>query len=492
MITIVGLGPGNPAHLTLEAREALAAAPEVYLRTRIHPVVPHLPPGPRYESFDALYETLPTFAQVYEAMTWEVLRLGLRPTGVVYAVPGHPLVGETSVVQIRQQAEKAGVPVRIVPGLSFVDAVCVTLGLDPLEKGLQWVDATTLESPADFPPLVTWTPVAPLLLVQLYNQRVAAQAKLALLESYPPEHLVTLVRAAGVPGEERVVTLPLFELDRQTWLDHLTSAYLPPLGELDRPAGFAALSRLVTRLRAPGGCPWDREQTRASLRPFVIEEAYEVADAIDRDDPDDLCEELGDLLLQVLLHAQIANEEGLFTLGQVLDGLAAKLVRRHPHVFGNVTADDAQTVLANWQAIKAGEKQVKAISEQLSASNASALDGVPRSLPGLTLADAIQKKAAKVGFDWPDVRGVVAKVHEEVEELMQAPAGEQPGELGDLIFSLVNLARWLGIDPEEALRATVRRFEARFRAMEALCQQEDRNFADLSLEEKDVLWERVK
>jgi len=245
---------------------------------------------------------------------------------------------------------------------------------------------------------------------------------------------------------------------------------------------LAALVEVVHRLRSPSGCPWDREQTHASLRATMLEEAYEVLEAIDERSTVKLKEELGDVLLQVLMQAEIANEAQEFSLGDVAETVREKLVRRHPHVFGTTTVSGAEEVLRNWEALKAKEY-----------GRESALDGVQRSLPALQWAWSLQRRAANVGFDWPDVEGALEKVREELEELRQAPTVEErEAEFGDLLFTLVNVARKLGMNPEDALRGTTGRFEARFRMMEQQAKIEGKALKDLPIDELDRYWEAAK
>ncbi|HEY4844868.1 MAG TPA: nucleoside triphosphate pyrophosphohydrolase [Candidatus Dormibacteraeota bacterium] len=245
---------------------------------------------------------------------------------------------------------------------------------------------------------------------------------------------------------------------------------------------LAELVDVVRRLRSPDGCPWDREQTHASLRATMLEEAYEVLEAIDEQSMAKLREELGDVLLQVLMQSVIADETGEFTLGDVADAVREKLVRRHPHVFGSTVVNGADEVVRNWEALKAEEY-----------GRESALDGVQRSLPALQWAWSLQRRAANVGFDWPDVDGALEKVREELEELRQAPTVEaREAEFGDLLFSLVNVARKLGMNPEDALRGTTGRFEARFRMMEQAARADGRALKDLPMDELDRYWEAAK
>jgi tetrapyrrole methylase family protein / MazG family protein len=256
-----------------------------------------------------------------------------------------------------------------------------------------------------------------------------------------------------------------------------------PENELGR---FQTLIEIVERLRAPGGCPWDREQTHESLKRNLLEESYETLEAIDRGEPGSLAEELGDLLAQVAFHADIAREAGEFTLSDVLTSVNGKLVRRHPHVFGDVTVADAREVERNWERLKEEERRQQGEKQ-------SAVEGIPRDLPTLTYAQLMQDRAARVGFEWDDISGVLDKIVEEVEELRQTLSHEDKiHELGDLFFALVNLSRWLNIHSEDALRQANRRFQQRYLKMEELAEQRGLDFARLPLEEKEKLWQEGK
>lgn len=251
---------------------------------------------------------------------------------------------------------------------------------------------------------------------------------------------------------------------------------------------FDELVRLMARLRGPGGCPWDREQTHRSIKPYLIEEAYEVAEAIDRDDATELCTELGDLLLQIVFHAQMAAEDGRFTIADVARAINDKLVRRHPHVFADAAVSGTDDVLRNWSRIKAEERQHD--------EDRSALAGVPRAMPALLRAQRLGEKAAHVGFDWDGAAGVIAKVREELAELEEALGAADrracEAELGDLLFAATSLARHLDLSAEDALTHAADRFGRRFRAMEGELQPAGRDIRDTTPAEKDALWERAK
>ena len=263
--------------------------------------------------------------------------------------------------------------------------------------------------------------------------------------------------------------------------------FVPPLEPMDNLASPHGMAAISARLRAADGCPWDRKQTHLSLRPYLLEEAYETVDAIENGSPSDLAEELGDLLLQVILHAQFAAEVGSFDLTDVYRSIAAKIVRRHPHVFGDVSVDGERQVVANWEAIKADERAERGKAAE------GAFGGVARALPALPASREIQDRASTLGWDWEAIDGVWDKVAEELQELREASTvDERRHELGDTLFAIVNLARWMELDPEEALRAANHRWVERYRRVEALAAERGIVLDKLSLTEKDVLWDEVK
>ena len=506
-IVVVGLGPGRWEDLTLEARDVLLAAPTVICRTVRHPTVDVLRshrPELALDSFDALYDSAPSFAELYPRMVERLIALAEAQTAaqggdgvLVYAVPGHPLIAEASVRLLRERAPERGVSVRVVAGLSFVEPVCAALGVDPLERDMQLADATLLADVSPEAMMGELLPTHPTLIAQAYNRRLAGGVKLALAELYPDDWEVAVVRWAGLPGEETVERIPLYELDRGERADHLTTIYVPPLDPLQAVRVPEGLRYVTARLRGPGGCPWDREQTHQTLRKYVLEEAYEVAEVLDDWDgslevAEKLAEELGDLLLQVYLQAEIADEEDLFHLGDVYQAITEKLIRRHPHVFGDVTVHDAAHVVRNWEAIKREERTARGEDVQVE----SVLRGVPKSAPALYQAYELGRKAAKVGFNWPDAEGVLAKIQEEARELTDAvehgSETDQSEELGDLLFVLTRLADRLGVQPEDALHRTNHKFRRRFEAMEVQAQREGRPLASLTLDDWLTLWKGAK
>lgn len=477
-ITLLGLGPGHPAQLTREAWEVLSAADEVWLRTRQHPTVAGLPPAIQVNSFDHLYESGEDFEAVYAAIVEKVLELGGRPQGVIYAVPGDPFVAEATCPAIAEQARTLGLPLRVVNGMSFLEPVFSALGLDPFPR-LTLVDALEL-SRAHHPP---FPPDVPVLVAQVYSRLVAAEVKMTLDGVYPDEHPVRLVHAAGTE-DEIVEDLHLYQIDRSEHTGLLTALYLPSLGA---GTSFEAFQEIVAALRAPDGCPWDREQTHLSLRPHLLEESYEALEALDSGEPARMTEEFGDLLLQIVLNAQIAGEEGDFTMADVLRGIHDKIVRRHPHVFGDLRVDGVGGVLVNWEKLKADERLGSREPDK------GLLDGVPLALPALTQAQEYQDRAARVGFDWPEIEGVLEKIVEEIREVRDATGQEElAAELGDLFFALVNLARWKKVDAESALRAANLRFRERFAHVEQGAREQGRKLSEMTIDELEALWQEAK
>ncbi len=485
-ITIVGLGPGAVGDLTREAWQVLSEAREVWLRTRHHPVVGGLPGGRVFHSFDAVYEHAESFDEVYREICERVLTLGGRPQGVVYAVPGHPLVGEATVTSILERARAAQVPVRIVHGLSFIEPTLCALGIDALD-GLQVFDALVVAS-MHHPP---FNPDVPALVAQVYSRAVSSELKLVLMNQYADDHRVALIDAAGTP-RERVTWIPLYEIDRQE-ATPLTTLFVPAVAGV---TSFEGFQETVATLRAPEGCPWDREQTHRSLRTNLLEETYEVLAAIDAQDPVALREELGDLLLQIVLHSQIAVEEGEFHMTEVIRHIDAKLKRRHPHVWGDTDVTGVAEVISNWEAIKRRER------EAAGQESRSLLDGIPPALPALSQAAAYAARAGRIGLErvepqgpWVDlppslekaVRALTAAL-EDLQAEERDPRGFEDA-VGDLLFVLTDWGRRQGLDVESALREANRRFARRLRILERDAQKSGRSLGSFTEDEMRALWQ---
>jgi tetrapyrrole methylase family protein/MazG family protein len=418
---------------------------------------------------------------VYSAITEAVVAAALKHGEVLYAVPGSPLILESSVAQLRADSR---VDVQVLPALSFLDLAWEALGIDPVNAGVRLIDGHrfALEASGER---------GPLLVAQVHADWVLSDVKLSH-ESANGSEPVVLLHHLGLP-DQRVEHTTWQELDRVLPADHLTTLYIahmaePVSGELAR------LHQLARTLREQ--CPWDREQTHDSLIKHLIEETYEVVDAIEALDANDpatdeaLIEELGDLLYQVEFHATIAEQQGRFSMADVARSIHDKLVRRHPHVFGDVVANSANDVVQTWDEVKRAEKKS-------GDGAASTFTGVAKSGPSLQYATKIQKRAADIGFDWPNADGAFEKIIEESAEIRQAVAlNSDPEtvrmELGDLLFSVVNLSRHLGHDAEQALRGASDKFRHRFEQVEQLALSRDIDLGNAPLELLDALWDEVK
>ncbi len=480
-IVLLGLGPGDANLLTRQAWQWLEGISEIYVRTRQHPTVAGFPQNLKVISFDEIYEASERFEDVYEQIITRVLELGQRPQGVTYAVPGHPFVAEATCPEIARRAKEMGISVQAIEGLSFIEPTFAALGLDPFPR-TELVDALELAS-LHTPP---FPPDQPALIAQIYSREVAADVKLTLTAVYPDTHPVRLVHAAGTPRQV-VEDIPLYEIDRSPHVGLLTALYLPPLAPDTSVEGF---QEVVARLRAPDGCPWDREQTQQSLGPSLLEETYEALSALESGDVDGFREELGDLLLLLVLISQIASEDGDFQFFEVVRGIHRKIVYRHPHVFGEVQVDGTTGVLKNWENLKAAERKAKGRDSD---GRKGILDELPKALPALTQAQEYQDRAAHVGFDWPGIEGVIDKFMEEWDEVKAAATQEEREmELGDLLFAAVNLVRWHKLDAESLLRKANLRFKQRFGHIEQSAREQGRKLTDMSLDEMEALWQEAK
>lgn len=427
---MVGLGPGGPDLVTAGTLAAVEAVPDRFLRTARHPAASVVPAA---TTFDHLYEAADTFEEVYGGIADELARAAAAAGHVLYAVPGNPRVLERSVELLLSDER---VEVEVLPALSFLDLAWVRLGVDPLEAGVRLVDGHRFEVDAA-------GERGPLLVAHCHNRRVLSDIKLAV--DGDGSHRVLVLQRLGLP-DESVTEVAWADLDRDVEPDHLTSLYIPRLaapvaGEVAR------FAELVRTLRAR--CPWDREQTHRSLTRHLLEETYEVLEAIDGLDEEGggyehLEEELGDLLFQVVFHATLAAEAGQFSLADVTRTVHDKLVVRHPHVFGDAVADDAEAVMATWEERKRVEK-----------GRASVFDGIPGNLPALLFASKVQRKAAAVGVE-PPITSVVD---------LAALAGDEA--VGAVLLAVVAAARRAEVDPESALRAAAARFRDAARAVES-------------------------
>ena len=479
MLKIMGLGPGAYEALTIGALKELKNNKNIYFRTEKHPTVDFLKDeGIKFESYDHAYEKYDSFDDVYKYIAEDLITKIKDDEDLIYAVPGHPLVAEKSVINLIELCKENNIQYEVLPAVSFVDAMMEALQVDPIE-GVKIIDAFDMKNQILDKRVGT-------IITQVYNNFIASEVKLRLLEGYEDDTEIIFVRSAGVEGLESIRKIPLYELDWQEDIDYLTSIYIPK--DLGNKKDFQDLLDIIETLRNPGGCPWDREQTHESLKSALLEECYEVIDAIENEDEDALIEELGDVLLQVVFHASIGKEDGYFDIMDVIGGISNKMINRHPHVFGNEEANTSEQVLVNWDEIKKEEKGIKTLTEEM--------QNIAKSLPATTRAYKVQKKAKKVGFDWDDVNCAMDKVKEELNEIKEVYNCEDKsiieGEVGDLLFACINVARFLEVDGELALDKTIKKFIKRFSYIENEAIKNNKNLKDMTLEEMDKLWEEAK
>jgi tetrapyrrole methylase family protein/MazG family protein len=482
---IVGLGPAGADLLVPAARAALEGHAVRYARTARHPAVDELgADGIALETFDDRYDRAVDLESCYRAIVDAIVGAAREHGEIVYAVPGNPAVAERTVVLLHDAAAAGAVEIRVIPGVSFADAAWARLGVDPLATGAVVVDGRALDASV-------LDPGVPVLAAQCDHPLVLGDVKLALLERLDPQTRVTVLQRLGLP-DEHVVDVALADLDREVEPDHLTSVFVPAVTR-SAVRELARLLALAERLRGPGGCPWDAEQTHHSLSRYLLEESYEVVEAVEAlpalaptgvaaDDPAylALADELGDLLYQVIFHAVLAEEAGAFGIADVARGIHDKLVRRHPHVFGDAAADTSAAVMANWEQIKKEEKGVESI-----------VAGITPGLPSLLYAHKLLRKAASVGLDPGDIDASLTRVDGAVAAMRTGDGGDAETFLGELLAATVALARALGVDTESALRGWSVRFREQFERMEQLARERDLDLHALPAAAVEGLWEEA-
>lgn len=479
MISIVGLGPGDLNALTMGTVDILRKSNKIFLRTIKHPTVKFLETeNIKFETFDNAYEKSESFDDVYQLIAKDLIRSSKEFGDIVYAVPGHPLVAEKSVTILLEMCKEDNIKTKILPAVSFVDSIMEALKIDPI-NGVKIIDAFDIKNQI-------MDKRTGLIITQVYNKLIASEVKLSLLEYYKDDTKIYFVRAAGIEGLESIRKIDLYELDRQEDIDYLTSVYVPK--NLENTKDFNDLVHIMEILRGEDGCPWDREQTHDSIKRGLIEESYEVIEALEKNDDDMVVEELGDVLLQIVFHAQIGKEEGYYNINDVIKAICNKMILRHPHVFGNENVDNSKDVLDNWEKNKMKEQNLNSYTDSLK--------HVAKNLPALIRAEKVQKKASKVGFDFRNVEDAIAKVLEEIDEVKCVYKGINKDkileEVGDLAFSVVNIARILDIDPENALNYTIDKFIKRFEFIELKAKEQNRKLEDMSIEDMDKLWNEIK
>jgi tetrapyrrole methylase family protein/MazG family protein len=479
MIKVVGLGPGSIESLTIGAVNALKDVSKVYLRTEKHPTVDYLRQlGINFETYDHLYEKKQKFEDVYKSIAEDLILKEKSFHQIIYAVPGHPLVAEKSVKILLKLCEQNSVDVDIIPSVSFIDVIAEKLNIDVIE-GIKIIDAFDIKHE-------TLDKRVGTIITQVYDRLIASEVKLSLMDYYGDDADIYFIRAAGVKDSESIRKIKLYDLDRQEDIDYLTSIYIPK--DLKCKYDLKDLLDVMEKLRSQEGCPWDKEQSHESLKKYLIEESYEVLEAINKKDDVELTEELGDVLFQIVFHSQIGKEEGFFNINDVINGVCDKMIKRHPHVFGDIEVNNSEEVLTNWDALKKKEQGLKTHTDELR--------HVAQALPALMRASKVQKKAAKVGFDWDKVECALDKVLEEYYEVKDVYKSKGRvkivEEIGDLIFACVNVARFLDIDPEFALNYTIEKFITRFAYIEKGAREKGLDMEDMTLNEMDELWEKAK
>lgn len=480
-ITVIGLGAGDFNQLPMGVYKTIKNAKQLYVRTLDHPVITELAKEDiSFISFDTVYEKHDQFLPVYEEITQTLIEASQK-SDIIYAVPGHPLVAEMTI-QLLVQAEKEGkIKLTIEGGQSFLDAIFGALRIDPID-GFQLVDGSTFS-------IHHVNMNNHLLIAQVYDQISASNVKLTLMEKYAAEYPVTIVTAAG-SADEILKTVPLYELDHVAEINNLTTVYVPPVATPNEALReFSTLRSIISKLRGPNGCEWDKAQTHASLKRYLLEETHEALQAIDEQDDDHIIEEFGDLLMMVFMNAQIGEDEGMFNLEDMLESINKKMMRRHPHVFGDVEVSSVEEINANWERIKKEEHAEQASDEPI-------LKGEYRADSSIQTSYNYQRKASKLKFEWPTVDGFWAKFDEEWLEFKEALATgtkeQQLDELGDVLTTLVNLARHHKLSAEEAMLHANAKFARRFTFVEQQVKAQNKQFEDFTLEQLDAFWQQAK
>ncbi len=472
-IQIIGLGAGSIDELTIRAHKALNENIPTFARTERHPIIKKLQEEIEIKCFDDFFEKYETFDEVYEKMTDNILELVKKHGKINYCTAGSPYYGDIVTKKLINEY-KDQINIIIIDGMSFLDK-CIKLSGFSDYKAIKVLDC--LEADEFSFDINSFCIVS-----QVYDSEMASQLKLKLMETYPDDTSILKIDVL----EDNVKKIPLFMLDQEKNYGFSTYFCILPI-EISKNTVYNVtnLCRIVKILRGPDGCPWDMKQTHESIRQHVIEEAYEVVDAIDNDDVDNLVEELGDLLFQVVFHAELGSEDGYFNFSDVVTNLCKKMYSRHPHVFGNIKAVDADEALESWELSKQKEKNLSSYTDNLK--------NVPKALSPLSRSYKIQKRAAEVGFDWPDAEGAVLKIKEELfeflEEYKNSDSEKMEEEFGDLLFALVNLARFVKINPDIALNKTINKFINRFEYIET---NSKKDLKQMNLEEMDELWEESK
>jgi tetrapyrrole methylase family protein/MazG family protein len=470
-IYIIGLGTGQTVDLSQKSCDLIKGDLAKYARTISHPVF-HNEEFSNLISFDDIFENNLSIENVYDEIYTKLNKELTQRKEIIYLVPGSPYYGDFVTERFIEEADE-NIKVEIIDAESFLDKA-IKLGKVKKQK-IKIIEGNICQKydfDIDSCNIIT----------NIENRSLASKVKIELTEIYPDDYKIVIIDVLANKTDH----ISLFELDRQKKYGYSTYIFVESIeNSILGLYNINDLKKTMAYLRGPEGCPWDRKQNHMSLRECVIEEAYEVVEAIENDDMNNLVEELGDLLLQVVFHAQLASEEGYFTFEDITSRICRKLYSRHPHVFNDADADNESEATLNWEQIKKKEKNINSHSEKISS--------IPKALSPLTRGYKIQKTAAEVGFDWPDISGPINKVREEIKELMEAyelmEKDKIEEELGDLLFAIVNFSRFLKINPDIALNRTNEKFIKRFKFIE---ENSHKDLKDMTLEEMDALWETSK
>ncbi|MBS4537588.1 nucleoside triphosphate pyrophosphohydrolase [Clostridium sp. D2Q-11] len=478
IINIIGLGFGDTNRMTLHSIESIKKYKN-FFRTEKSPIIEYLKNNNiYYESYDSIYQDLESFEDVYEYIVNDLVQKSKEYSTINYCAPGSPTLSDKVTEILLDGKDKLGVQVRIIDNSGMLEAVYNVLGKS-MKNGIKLVDSLDIKSTdidinSDF------------IITQVYDQLIASEVKIYLEEIYTDEYPIKVINDFEDVGG--IKSIPLYQLDRIKEYNHMTVVYIPCNETEKNIYDMNNLVDIMETLRSEKGCLWDIKQSHQSLREYAIEEAYEVVDAIDKDDMSLLEEELGDLLLQVVFHSQIAREEGYFNIWNVITSISKKLIYRHPHVFEDFQAKDIKQANENWDYMKNKSKNITSPTESM-------ID-IPKGLPSLLKSYKVQKKASKVGFDWDNKEDAYKKVEEEIDELKEAidnnKVDEIEEEFGDVLFALVNYGRFLNINPETALNNTINKFIQRFKYIEDSSKNIGKQMEEMSLKEMDLLWNRAK
>ncbi|MGL4741886.1 MAG: nucleoside triphosphate pyrophosphohydrolase [Sarcina sp.] len=479
MIKIIGLGNRGLEDLTVKAYKAIINAKKIMIRTRECYMAKELEQeGILFESYDEKYNTSSLFSELYDFIVKDIIKKEKEFGEIIFAVPGHPFIAEKAVQNLIEQCRAKNIEYEVLSSTSILDYVMENLEID-ISDGFKIVDAFDIKSKI-------LNKRDDLLITQVYNNLIASEVKNTLGKFYDDESTINVLSIDSENGELIKNVIKLYELDWQENLNHTTYVYIKK--DEKNKNDIYDLMEIIDTLRGENGCPWDKVQTHMSIRRDLLEECYEVIDAIEKDDIDALEEELGDILLHVIFHASLAKEQNEFDFMNIIDGICKKMIFRHPHIFSDKNLDTVDDVLLSWDETKKQEKGFETLTQEMEA--------IAKALPALIKANKVQKKAARVGFDFENVEDAMDKVVEELNEVKDVynlgNLSRIEEEIGDLLFSVVNVSRLLNIDSEKALENTIRKFLKRFSAIEKEAQNQNKTLGNMTLKEMDEIWECAK